>query len=239
MNTKEEEKVNLHAGHRMRMRAQIKKMGLFNLSDVHFLEYLLTFVNKRSDTNPIAHALLNEFGSIKNIFNASTYALTKVKGVGEQTANFLQYMAVVAHMYSKVGNKETTVLNTTRKIAEFLSRIFPPSDVEQFAVLVLNKNNTLKDYKVFNGTSHSHMSINSNELTDYLITHKANFIVFAHTHPHSSAQPSLSDIHTFSKLEPLINALSISIVDNIVIGDTNYYSLKHATMYEKQPNDNW
>ena len=62
---------NIHAGHRERMRKQMQMTGIHNMSDLHFLEYLLTYVIKRSDTNPTAHELLKEFGSIKNIFNAS------------------------------------------------------------------------------------------------------------------------------------------------------------------------
>jgi DNA repair protein RadC len=230
MDTKSPQK-NIHAGHRKRMREQMQKSGLYNLSDVHFLEYLLTFVIKRADTNPIAHSLLNEFGSIKHIFNASTFALTQIKGVGKQTAEFLKFMELSAHMYNKSNAKEQTKLDTLRKMVKYITAILPPSDNEQFVVIILNKNYTVKDYKVFNGVSHSFITIDKNELTEYLINHKASFVLFAHTHPNHDSKPSLSDITTFETITPLINALSIVLVDNIIIGENNYYSLKNAAQY--------
>ena len=225
---------NIHAGHRQRMRDQMQKLGLYNTSDLHFLEYLLTFVIKRADTNPIAHALLNEFGSIKNIFDASTFALTQVKGVGKHTAEFLKYMSLSVHMYNKSMAQEYSKLDSLRNIVRFVTYVLPPSENEQFIVIVLNKNNTLKDYKIFNGVSHSFITIDKNELTEYLINHKASFILFAHTHPNHTAKPSPSDLDTFAKLMPVINALAIRLLDNIIIGETDYYSAKDMALYDKK-----
>ena len=101
MVTNEKKVKNIHAGHRQRLRKQIDSIGLYNLSDLHFLEYLLTFVIKRADTNPIAHGLLNKFGSMDKIFNAPLSQLTKVKGIGQKTAEFLQYMSSVVYMNNK------------------------------------------------------------------------------------------------------------------------------------------
>ena len=230
METKE--KQNIHAGHRGRFREQIKKTGLYNLSDVHFLEYLLTFVIKRADTNPIAHALLNEFGSINNIFNATTYALTQVKGVGKQTANFLQFMAVSTYMHNKSLINKNEKLETLKQMVSYVRKILHPSDCEQFVIVVLNKNYTVKDYKTFKGVSHSFISINNTELSSFLINHQASFLLFAHTHPYHTSRPSLSDIEAFKRMQPILDALSIVLVENIIIGDTNFYSFKNDMMYQ-------
>ena len=93
MNLKDKNISNIHNGHRQRLRSNIDKHGLYNMDDVHFLEYLLTFVISRADTNPIAHELLETFGSIDEVFNADIEALLDVKGVGIKTARFLQYMS--------------------------------------------------------------------------------------------------------------------------------------------------
>ena len=230
METKD--KVNIHAGHRERMRDNIKKYGIFNMSDIHFLEYLLTFVIKRSDTNPRAHALLKEFGSIPNIFNASTFALSQVKGVGAHTAEFLKYMSLVVHKYKKSQALQTQKLDTLKSMVNFVKNILQSSDCEQFVIVVLNKNYTLKDYKIFEGVSHSFISINNTQLSEFLINHKASFLFFAHTHPYHSSTPSTSDINAFNTIQPLLDSLSIVLVENIIIGDTNFYSLKNARIYD-------
>lgn len=234
METKEKQKINIHSGHRERLRAQIQKTGLYNMSDIHFLEYLLTFVIKRSDTNPIAHALLNEFGSISNIFNASTFALMQVKGVGEQTARFLQYMSVVVHMHNKALAKNILKLDTINNISNYVTCTLPPSENEQFMIIVVNKNYSVKEYKIFKGVSHSFISIDKNEIAEYLINHKSSFLIFAHTHPHHSAMPSLSDLETFNTIQPLLDSLCIVLVENIIIGDEHIYSLKTKQLFDKK-----
>jgi len=221
----------MHSGHRERLRKNIDKLGIFNLDELHILEYLLTFVIPRADTNPIAHSLLKEFGSIDEIFNANLSALMNVNGVGEQTARFLRFMAATAYMYNKAIFGKKPYVGTLKNLLFYLKTIIPPSDNEQFVVLILNKNYTVKQYKIFKGVSHALISLNINDVTDYLLQHKTNFCIFAHTHPHHSSAPSVGDIETFEALGKIINALSIVLVENVIIGEEDYYSLKQNKIY--------
>lgn len=222
-------KENIHAGHRKRLREQVNN-EMFELNEIHFLEYLLQFVIPRGDTNPIAHSLLHEFKSIENIFNATEESLRMVKGIGEKAARFIQFMPVICHMYEKskklnkpyVGNLSTTI--------PFIQGILPPSNNEQFIVLIIGKNYMVKHYKIFNGVSHSFVNFDAKMLTEYLIKFKSSFCILAHTHPESSALPSDSDRITFKTLTPLFDSLSIQIIDNLILGDKNYYSFRFNSL---------
>ena len=50
-------KSNVHAGHRERVREKYLKGGLDSFADHEVLELLLFYANPRGDTNPIAHEL--------------------------------------------------------------------------------------------------------------------------------------------------------------------------------------
>ena len=217
-------KGNVHAGHRIRMRENIERTGKYNLSNLHFLEYLLTFVIARADTNPIAHALLEEFKTIDQIFDASLEALMSIKGVGEKTARFLQTMSVVAFMYSRDKAIKNPKVDTGERLVRAIKAILPPSKNEQFIVLILTKDLRIKNYKIFEGVSHSLVSFDAKDLGEYLIKHKTSFCVFAHTHPDNSPTLSETDVVTFNKIFSLLDAMSITLVDNIVIGSNSYYS---------------
>lgn len=52
------------------------------LTDVQYLEMILFYCIPRVDTNPIAHRLLDKFGSIRDVFEASEEELISVKGMG-------------------------------------------------------------------------------------------------------------------------------------------------------------
>ena len=76
---------SIHAGHRMKMRNRfIQDKGFENFEDHQILELLLFYANTRSDTNPLAHELLEAFGSLKGVLEARPEQLMQVKGIGEQ-----------------------------------------------------------------------------------------------------------------------------------------------------------
>ena len=82
-------KDNIHAGHRQRLREKILRDGIYNQSEINYLEYLLTFVIPRADTNPLAHALFDEFMTLDGVLSATATELKQVAGIGDKTADFL------------------------------------------------------------------------------------------------------------------------------------------------------
>mgnify|MGYP002560153119 CR=1 FL=1 len=70
-----------HEGHRQRMRARVEQYGLESLAPHEALEYLLYITNARRDTNGIAHALLERFGSFAGVLEASEEELCRVPDV--------------------------------------------------------------------------------------------------------------------------------------------------------------
>lgn len=215
---------NIHAGHRERFRETVKRTGIYNLSDLHFLEYLLMFVIPRVDTNPIAHGLLKEFGAIDNIFDASEEALMLVPGVGRKTAEFLQAMSGVCFMNNKSRLGKKPRIQNLSSAVEYIQNVLPPSSNEQFIVIVCTKPFDVKYHKIFTGVSHSFVNFDSKELTQLLIKHKVEFCLFAHTHPDHSSAPSPSDKVTFEGLAPLLATLGIKLMDNLILGKDDFYS---------------
>ncbi len=222
MNTKE----NIHSGHRSRLREQIEKSEMQNISDIHFLEYILTFVIPRSDTNPTAHALLSEFNNIDAVFNATKEALLSVPGIGEKTANFLKSMNLIWYMKNRAIANKHNVLDTLNKAITYIRQVLPPDSNEQFIVVITGKNFEVKSYKIFKGVSHSYVNFDLKELSEFLIKHKASFCYFAHTHPEHSSSPSKADISSFFNMIPLLNSLSIQIIDNLILGEENFFTFK-------------
>lgn len=221
MGTKDQ---NIHAGHRKRFREMVSRTGICNLTDLHFLEYLLMFVIPRADTNPIAHHLLEEFGSIDNIFNADVDALAMVSGVGIKTAEFLHAMGGVCFMYNKAKITNKPSIQNLKAAVEYIKGVLPPSLNEQFIIVICTKSFNVKYHKIFTGVSHSYVNFDSKELSEMLIKHKVEFCLFAHTHPEHSSAPSRSDNDTFERLTPLLKALNICLVDNIILGKDDFYS---------------
>ena len=71
---------SIHAGHRERMRERfIHDKGFENFEDHQILELLLFYSKTRGDTNPLAHELLDQFGSLKGVLEARPEQLMQVR----------------------------------------------------------------------------------------------------------------------------------------------------------------
>ena len=78
--------MSIHDGHRQRLKERFRSEGLDNFNDIQVLELLLFYAVPRQDTNPIAHALLERFGTLAQVLEAPVSELEKVKGVGHNAA---------------------------------------------------------------------------------------------------------------------------------------------------------
>ena len=98
-NAVKKENKNIHEGHRDRLRKRFLDEGLDNFHDHNVLELLLFYSIPRKDTNEEAHNLIDTFGSLSGVFNASHEDLCKVKGIGENTATLIKMMPELFKKY--------------------------------------------------------------------------------------------------------------------------------------------
>ena len=78
-----EKKDNIHRGHRQRLKARFLREGIDGFDEHTMVELLLYFGIPYKDTNDIAHALIERFGSISGVLDARYEQLLSVEGVGE------------------------------------------------------------------------------------------------------------------------------------------------------------
>ena len=109
-----------HEGHRQRMRARVEQYGLESLAPHEALEYLLYITNARRDTNGIAHALLERFGSFAGVLEASEEELCRVPGVGPASARMLHLLPEVSRYYEHSRTSTEGALTTTERLAAYL-----------------------------------------------------------------------------------------------------------------------
>ena len=92
--------MSIHDGHRDRMKKRFLEEGLDGFTQIQALELLLFYCIPVKDTNPLAHALLDRFGSVSQVLEAPVEELRKVPGVGEHTAVFLHLITEAGRFYT-------------------------------------------------------------------------------------------------------------------------------------------
>ena len=80
----EGEEMGVHDGHRERVRRRFLENGLSGFADHEALELLLYYAIPQGNVNPLAHALMDRFGSLSAVLSAPVELLTEVKGSGRR-----------------------------------------------------------------------------------------------------------------------------------------------------------
>ncbi|MCD8356623.1 MAG: DNA repair protein RadC [Clostridia bacterium] len=214
----------IHKNHRERMRTRFAEYGLDNFADHEILELLLFYAIPRGDVNPLAHRLIEEFGSLASVLEASSQDLQKVKGMGPNAANFLHMLPQVFRRYqtSKVKGK---VYNTTDKIAEYLKGYYIGRAREQLTIVLLD--NSCKIIRVcdIGEGSASSVKIDMRKLLECVLQYNAAEVVLAHNHPRGCCLPSRSDIVQTRDVRDLLGQIDVRLVDHIIIAEDKWTSL--------------
>ncbi|MBE6541226.1 MAG: hypothetical protein E7672_02135 [Ruminococcaceae bacterium] len=169
MERKTNKKSNLHAGHRSRMRKRFETDGFDSFSDHECLEMLLFNTMKRVNTNEIAHELIDKFGSISAVLNASDEELIKVDGIGDVTSKYLTSLnsRVSSIMVQQVSHTGKFDKINAAVIADWI--MSTPDDEGKIPIVVCNSHDEIVDILYANTVDESTGACDIRKLADFLI----------------------------------------------------------------------
>ena len=226
-------KNNEHTGHRGRLRERVRREGLDNFYNYQVLEYVLSFVVPYKDTNPMAHKLINKFGSVSAVFEADEDKLMEVDGLGEVTAHFLANFIKIYDYYAKEKINKDIVLLKPDQTAEFAFGLLKGSLVEEFHVVLINsKNKIIKTEKLASGTNID-VDVNIRQIMNSVIKNKAHNVIVAHNHPKGDSKPSKHDDKFTKALVTTLAINNCNLMDHIIISSNDYYSYRESAVLDK------
>lgn len=217
--------MSMHEGHRERLKKQFREGGLENFSDFQILELLLFYIIPRRDTNPIAHALINQFGSLYQVLEAPVDELEKVEGIGPNAALLLSLITAVARAYMLDRTEKQFSLNTIEECCEYLKYSFVGKREEVVYLLCLDaKCRFLGCREVGRGSVNS-ANVPIRRIVEIALGMNATSVILAHNHPSGDARPSPEDIGTTRRVAAALNMVDVILVDHIIVADDDYVSL--------------
>ena len=218
--------MSIHDGHRERVKNRFRNEGLENFDEIHVLELALFYCVARKDTNPLAHELLEHFGTLTQVMEAPVDELTKVPGIGENTATFIRLLLEVSRYYQTQKTKASKPLTNIAECAKYLIPRFHGLRDETVYLLCLDaKCNVLCCRKVGEGSVNS-ASVPIRRIVEMALAVNATSVVLAHNHPSGIAQPSGEDVATTGRLFIALDAVGIELTDHIVVAGDNYKSVR-------------
>lgn len=221
--------MSVHDGHRERVKKKFLENGLDSFHEHEVLELLLFFALPRGDTNPIAHRLINTFGSLSAVLDAPYEELLKVSGVGQNAAAMICMMPQLCRRYRCDLEKEPRI-NSTEKAGRFLVPQFIGRRNETvIMVCVDNQCRVLSCQVLFEGSVNS-THVHVRKIIEAALKYNACGVVIAHNHPGGIPLPSREDILTTGKIRSALEAVDIELIDHIIVAGEDFTSLSDSKM---------
>ena len=215
----------IHDGHRERMKKRFLEEGLDGFTQIQALELLLFYCIPQKDTNPLAHALLDRFGSLSQVLEAPVEELRKVPGVGAHTAIFLHLITEAGRFYLVNRSSQENILLSLESCAEYMLPFFFGRKVETVYLLCLDAKCKVLCCKEIGEGSVNAAGISVRRVVETALNAGASTVVLAHNHPSGLALPSPEDIQTTRRLAMALSAVEIHLADHIVVADGDYVSM--------------
>ena len=216
--------VPANAGHRSRLRRRFLNNGLGIFYDHEVLELLLTYAIPRRDVKPLAKDLINRFGSLEAVFDATEYELSAVPGMGENSTSLILLMKGLGARYLQQKIAGIDLFKNTEAVADFIRMKIGGAPKETMMVIYLNSHNHLLGYNCIPGTV-DRATIFRREIMEQCIIHRATGIIIAHNHPSGVCLPSNEDLTLTRKIRDAATANDIRFIDHIIVTPSSWRSL--------------
>lgn len=214
----------MHEGHRERVRNRFLNEGLDSFEPHQILELLLFYSIPRKDTNELAHALLKRYGSLSAVFEADPADLMSVPGIGKNSAVLLTLIPSLARIYFKDKWGKKPRLNNTAKAGEYLVALFSGRQYEAFYVVCLDAQNRVNHPCMVHEGTIDQAPVYPRLIVEAALRHQAHSVILAHNHPGGSLEPSQADLNVTRKIVTALEAISIRVLDHIIVADGKYFS---------------
>ncbi len=216
---------NPHAGHRSRMRKRFLASGFDALYEHELIELMLFYARPVVNTNNIAHALTDEFGSLGKALSADKDKLCKVEGVGSSGALFIKLMHDFSTSYLKRSHSSET-LNTVKQLSDCISEQFSSSQAKICNILCLSAQSELLRSITLPVDDITNGSISQKELASMILKSGAFSVCIGLNHGNALALPKDSDFIVTRIFAEILSAVGISFRDCIIYGNENCFSMR-------------
>ena len=209
--------------------------GAEHFQDHELLEVLLYNAIPRANTNPIAHALIESFGSLAGVFRASVSELMLVRGVGKRTAEYIKCVGLVFERVNPAPNALPAYFNP-KEFGDFVAEAYRGKHKEELEIFCLNKLGRINFRKKFSSGDSTEVTAEPTEISELLLVQKPHTVVVAHNHPFATRNPSVQDDLFTKQLCLMCRLHNVNLGDHLILGCDGVYSYRASGKLDKIKN---
>ncbi|MCD6061076.1 MAG: hypothetical protein K0S16_1387 [Moraxellaceae bacterium] len=202
-----------------RPREKLLARGASALSDAELLALFIRSGTRGRTALDLARDWLGQFGSLRELLDASPSTLTSLPGLGP--AKYAELLAALelGHRHLSTTLERSDVMANPEVTRHFLSRRLRNLRREVFAVLFLDSQHQLIAFEeLFQGTLDS-CSVHPRQVVERALAFNAAAVILAHNHPSGVAEPSAADRHITDRLRHALELIEVRVLDHFIIGE--------------------
>lgn len=222
--------MGVHDGHRQRTKQRYLDHGLENFNDVNALELLLYYAIPMRDTNPLAHALIERFGSLSGVLSASVNELKEVEGVGESTALLITLIPQLIKKSMISDANEVKYIKSSADAGAYLLPRFMFEDEEVFMVMCLDGQRRVICCKEMSRGVINAVETSNRRVVELALNSRASYVILAHNHPDGLALPSENDKRLTKEMLRSLKLVGVQLTDHIIVAGDDYVSFADSGM---------
>lgn len=208
-----------------------------NFQDHEVLEMLLFQYLPRQDTNKLSHRLLDKFGSLAGVLNASPDQLRMVDGVSEVTACNLALLKEVWRRY-KISDAERKSLSGFYSIVEYAEELMTENYAERFVAVYVDHSTRYMYRETYSSQSSDQVVLETKNIVATALRLGAAGVIVFHCHVDGVCAPSSADIGFTQQLLIALASVRVALLEHIIFNNQkDYYSFfMHGDISEMQKN---
>lgn len=214
-----------------RPRERLVKEGVAKLSNVELLAILLQTGTRAYSVIELSKKLLYKLDSLGEINEITVQELTALEGIGTAKAcTILAALEFSKRVFEQMIEKREQIGGPKDIYERFKGQLDKLEQEHFYTVYLDTKNQIISEKLIYIGTLNQSV-IHPREIFRHAVKVSANSVIFVHNHPSGDASPSQADYKATHQLEMSGTIMGIQIVDHIIIGKKQCYSIKENQKY--------
>lgn len=210
------------------MKEEFLARGIEGWPDHRVLELALFYAIPQGDVNDLAHELIERFGSLSGVFDASVDDLCRVKGVSTHTAAYLRLIPALAGRYIGSRTRNEDLVNTQQDAMDLLLPYFFGCRNELVYILCLDsKNKVLGVRRIAEGSIEA-ADVNLRRIAEEAFALRSTRIYLAHNHVTNLPLPSEQDWTVTDVVRGALAPFQITLIDHFIFKDGEMVSLEDS-----------
>lgn len=213
-----------------RPREKLMLEGRESLSDTELFAILIGSGTKSCSAIELANKVLVHIGNHEAIMDASLEEFMEIKGIGISKASRLVAGLELGKRLSRRKSIRNIKIGSPESVADIFMERYKYEEREHFSLLLLDtKNQIIGEVRISTGDLNRSI-VNPREVFKIAVKRSANSIILIHNHPSGDTRPSKEDIAVTQRLIEGAKILGINILDHIIIGYNEYFSMKESNI---------